>query len=172
MDKKSCQPRETLFGIGFERQDVGTMVLDMRNPKKVKNIGMIYPTTFQRGFTLCPLVKRSFQFNRKIPPRFRTSANAEKWVRNYAGTWTKRRYTPLNFLMRYLLTATPIQSTLLQPRILLSIVLLVQAFLTGVLAGFVENIALTIGLLILTVVLGVLSFGAFLRFTKKRAERN
>jgi len=99
------ESRTPLLGLGFEKKGTGVVVLDRRNSEEAaKCVGLIMSRKFSTGCKLCPVLKRSFQFNQAVPRYFKSIAKAQEWLQRHAVMWNpKRRYTRLNFLIRHLI---------------------------------------------------------------------
>ena len=145
---------DTLEGLNFQKKGNSAIVLDTRRGvTKTKYVGLIHRKSFSHGYTICPLVKRGLIFRTSIPKRFKTVHSAEQWLLNHAVAWDpKRKYTPLNFLIQYILTQESLEAHI---GILLLQIIITQFILAIGLGGIslvVKNPVLKIGLFTLSVI--------------------
>ncbi len=104
---RMIQNPKRLEGMRAQRwRALGCVVEDRREEliglrKKPRYAGLIMPFPYERGFTFCPFLRKSFEYNTKvIPHRFKTKEKAFSWLEEHAVAWNRKRcYTIFNGLI-------------------------------------------------------------------------
>lgn len=158
--------REVINGIHVIRDN-------RHNPPR--NIGLIKPRPFNRGFHYCPSVKMNLHFSclrKEIPREWRTAERAWKWTVKYASDFKKKRYTFFNPLIKWVAYMPHLFFLLRDFQFQLIIVkfILGGALVLG--AYYTENQNLSIALTGLAVFIGITTLLDTALFVHKWRSRN
>lgn len=87
--------------LEFKLKRHGGYVYDVRDRKNPKVVGLIVETAVGRGYTLCPFVQQTIEFDAPVPEQVKSPQKMQHWVMEHAVMWkAARKYTIFNNVMR------------------------------------------------------------------------
>ena len=144
--------------LSYEVKNGIWIVLDMRyHPPK--NVGLIKPVPFGRGWHFCPWLKSGIFFGclrSEIPKTFRTAERAWQWTEKYFSHFKEtRKYTIFNPVMRWIAYAPNLFYLLRDVQLQLIFVKLVIGVFAGLYAFQSDTRSVQVGFVILATIIGI-----------------
>ena len=134
------------------------VILDMRHTPP-KNVGLIKPKPFDRGWHFCPSVKSGIFFGclrSEIPKKFRTAERAWQWTENYFSHFKEtRKYTLFNPMIRWVAHAPTLFYLLRDYQLQLIFIKIMLGVGAGLYVFQSDNRSIQVGFVVLATVLGL-----------------
>ena len=134
------------------------VILDMRHHPP-KNVGLIKPVPFGRGWHFCPWIKTGIFFGclrSDIPKNFRTAERGWQWIEKYFSHFKEtRKYTIFNPVMKWIAYAPNLFYILRDVQLQLIFIKVVLGVGAGLYAFQTDTQSIQIGFAVLAAILGI-----------------